>query len=259
VDRARLPAAAAAFASRTTVAEAALAVDESDVSEAVERIGAPAVQEWMRLAGEPFQLGYANQDRGMSSALEQVGRLSNPVVVREVVTVVERPVYVHNTYYTDRYRWHYSPWGHHYHGWHWSHRPRVVVHFPLIIHRNSHYHRDYWRRDRYDNWRDRDDDRDDDWRGGRATRDGYSSGRDRNTPDRTTPSRAVPDRVVPGRTEPQRSTPPPAIRQATTRQPRASATAPRTGSSTSRATTSRGTTSRGTTSRTAKARGSSSN
>jgi hypothetical protein len=204
-----LPAAAASFATRRTFSEALLAIDEEDVAEAVERIGSPAVQEWMRASGEPFQLGYNAQSASTSSALAQVGRMSNPVVVREVVHVVERPVYVHHTYVTDRHHWHYySPWGHHHHGWHWTHRPLVVVRFPLIIHRNHNYRRDYYSRRDRDGWRG---DRDDDWRGGRATRSGYTSGRDRATPQRSVPDRVAPgvvtDRSARERATPNRATP----------------------------------------------------
>lgn len=191
-------AARAAFSERSSM----LNLTESDVAEAVERVGAVAVQEWMRTAGEPFQLGYASQQRGGSSALEQVGRLSNPVVTREVVRIVERPVYVHNTYVTHRYDWHYSPWGYHAYGWHWSQRPILVVHSPIVIYRNNHYRHD-WRdrsrrdyrdyshrdRDRYRNY-DRDRNHDHDWRGGRATRSGYTNTRDRATPDRARTSTA---------------------------------------------------------------------
>ncbi len=191
VDARSVPAGVSSLVARAGFSDALLDVDEADVNEAVAHIGAEAVQEWMRFAGEPFQLGYQGQNRGNGSALEQVGRMSNPVVVREVVRVVERPVYVYDTHYDNHYRWHYSPWGHHYHAWRW-HRPVIVVRFPLVIHRNSHYRRDYWRydRDRYGrNDRDRYD-RDDSNRGGRVTRDGYSSGRERNEPARVTPNRA---------------------------------------------------------------------
>ena len=213
-----MPAIAAAFGARSSFSDALLDVEEADVNEAVSHIGAEAAQEWMRMAGEPFELGYNAQDRGTGSALEQVGRMSNPVVVREVVRVVERPVYVYDSYY-DRYRWSYSPWGYHYHGWHW-YRPVVVVRWPIVIHRNTYYRRDYWRydrdrygrydydryrRDRYDNSdrRGRDDDRYDNSRG-RLTRDGYSSGRDRNATTNTTRSEA--QRVEPQRAEPPQRT-----------------------------------------------------
>jgi hypothetical protein len=220
-DQRSIPASAASFTARSAFDDALLDVDEADVNEAIAQIGAEAAHEWMRLAGEPFELGYA-QGRGNGSALEQVGRMSNPVVVREVVRVVERPVYVYDTHY-DRH-WHYSPWGHHYHGWHW-HRPVIVVRWPIVIHRNTHYRRDYWRydrdrygrydynrgrRDHYDNdWRDRDNDRDDSR--GRVTRAGYSNGRDRNVsnpvrtetqPQRTSPmtTRATTRTAVPRET-----------------------------------------------------------
>ena len=177
---------------------AAFDVDEADVNEAIAHIGETAVQEWMREAGEPFQLGYQTQGTRTTSALDQTGRFSNPVQ-REVVRVVERPVYVHNTYYERPYGWYYSPWGHyHRHHWHWYHRPVVVVRLPIVIYRNHHYRRDWYvhrvryDRDRYDrrdygrNDRDRYDrdrrdrdryDRDNDHRDGRVTRDGYSGGR----------------------------------------------------------------------------------
>jgi hypothetical protein len=190
----------AAFTAGNAVSEEMLGVDESDVAEAVEHLGASAAQEWMRESGEPFQLGYddSRASRG-GSALDQVGRFSNssPVVVREVVRVVERPVYVYDDYYYDHYRWHYSPWGYRYYGWHWWPRPVVVVHLPIVIFGNSHYRRDYYhyrtrwydydrRWSRNDNWR-----RDRDWsrnrgsdnyredNGGRVTRGGYSNDRNR--------------------------------------------------------------------------------
>jgi hypothetical protein len=217
VEPERLPAAAASFASRYAFSDALLAVEDSDVSEAVEQIGALAAQEWMRAAGEPFEVGYANHNRSTGSALEQVGRMSNPVVEREVVRVVERPVYVHTTYVTDSYYGYYSPWGHYHHyGWGWRYRPLVVVRLPILIHRNHNYHRDYWRydRDRYDRY-DRDRyDRDRDRRGGRVTRGGYSSGGERTTPERATPNRAR----IETRSAPQQAT-----RQAVGRAPRTSA------------------------------------
>jgi hypothetical protein len=195
----------ASFTAGDNVSEDMLAVDETDVNEAADHLGAEAAQEWMREAGEPFQLGYKDdgQQRTGGSALDQVGRFSNPApAVRIVERVVERPVYVHNHYYDDYYRWHYSPWGYRWHGWHW-HRPVVLVRWPIIIVRNTHWHRDYYRyRTRWydydrrwtrnDHWRDR---RDPDWRdrdrnwdrdrirtdaGGRVTRDGYSQGRGRD-------------------------------------------------------------------------------
>lgn len=262
----RVPAGVASFAAARTVSDALFDVDESDVAEAVEQIGAAAAQEWMRAAGEPYQLAYQSQEPGTGSALDQIGRMSNPVEVREVVRVVERPVYVHNTYVVDRY-WHYSPWGYHYHGWHWVHRPLIVVRWPIVIHRNHYYRTGYGYRDRYDyrrdrDWRDRDwrdrDREDDRSRSGRVTRDGYTSGRDRAAPA-PTPNRARP--------EAPRSTEPSVIRQATTRAPRETAGTPQRSSTTSRATPSRGSTARGTpsrgtpsrasTTRTARARGSS--
>ena len=260
----RVPAGLTGFAAARMVSDYLFSVDQSDVAEAVDNIGAEAAQEWMRAAGEPYQLTYQPQDAATSSALEQVGRMSNPVEVREVVHVVERPVYVYNPYVVDRY-WHYSPWGYHYHGWHWLHRPVIVVRWPIVIYRNSHYHRDWyrnrydWRRDR--DWRDgryvrnddryRDGNRDRDRDRGRVTRDGYSSGRDRAVPAATTPDRA--------RSESPRSSSGTVVRQATTRTPRASGSTPERSGTTSRAsssrgTTSRGTPSRGTTSRTARPR-----
>jgi hypothetical protein len=250
VEPERLPAAATSFASRYAFSDALLTVDDSDVSEAVEQIGALAAQEWMRAAGEPFEVGYANQNRAAGSALEQVGRLSNPVVVSEVVRVVERPVYVHTTYVTDRYYRYYSPWGHYHHyGWRWYHRPLVVVRLPILIHRNHNYHRDYWRydrdrydRDRYDRYdRDRYDrdrshrDRDHDGRGGRVTRGGYANGGQRTSAENATPNRA--------RIENRSAPPPAATRQAVGRAPRASAPPQRTS-----------TPARGVVTRTAKAR-----
>lgn len=231
VEPRSVPASAASFAGRGSFNDVLLDVDETDVNEAVAQIGAEAAQEWMRSAGEPFELGYQGQDGGNGSALEQVGRMSNPVAVREVVRVVERPVYVrdyyYDRYYYDPFYWHYSPWGYHYRGWYW-HRPYVHVHFPIVVFRNSHYRRDYWRydydrnrRDRYD-YNRRDRDRDDDWRNrddsrGRVTRAGYSSGRERSVePNRERTVEPTRERTVetnrarsavPRSTTPQRSTP----------------------------------------------------
>lgn len=229
-DARSLPNTMASFAARTSVSDVWLDVDEAAVNEAVAQIGAEATQEWMRSAGEPFELGYQGQDRGNGSALEQVGRMSNPVVVREVVRVVERPVYVYDHYDYGYARWHYSPWGYHYHGWHW-HRPVIYVRLPIVVFRNTHYRRDYWRYDRdrygrydydrhrrdrydidrdnhgrYDNSRydrDRNEGRNNESRG-RLTRAGYSNGRDRSEPNgvrtdvpRATQERATPQRSVP--------------------------------------------------------------
>jgi hypothetical protein len=256
VDSRSVPAGANSFAPRTGFAESLLTVDETAVNEAVAHIGGEGVQEWMRLAGEPFQLGYQGQDRGNGSALEQVGRMSNPVVVREVVRVVERPVYVHDAYYDDYYyhnyyRWHYSPWGYHYSSWYW-HRPVFIVHLPLYIHRNSHYRHDYWRhdRDRFDH-----DDRDNRNRGGRVTRGGYSSGRERAVPVSSEPNRA--------RTQPQASeqrvtrsaAPREATRESSRRGSESAAPSRSSGSNSSRGSSSRGTSgSRPAVSRTARAR-----
>jgi hypothetical protein len=248
VEAARLPAGANSFASRNIYPAALLAVDEADVSEAVEKIGALAAQEWMSAAGTPFEVRYGNQNRGAASALEQVGRMSNPVVIRDVVHVVERPVYVYHPYVTDNYyHWRYSPWGHYRYGWRWLHRPLVVLHLPIIIHRNSGYHRDYWRYRNHHSRRDRDDDND--WRGGRATRSGYTSGRERAAPDRArsdtreTPARSSVPRAAVTRTSTPRASAP--ANAARTSAPRSSAAAPRTS-----------TPARGVVSRTAKARSS---
>jgi hypothetical protein len=215
-DRRGLPAGVASFAARGTFSDVLLDVEEGDVNEAIAQIGAEAAQEWMRLAGEPFQLGYQGQERANGSALEQVGRMSSSTEVREVVRIVERPVYVRDYYYDyDRYHWHYSPWAYHYHGYYgWSwHRPFFHVHFPIVVFRNSHYRRDYWRydysrnrrggwdNDRWDNdrW---DDDRHDRDRG-RVTRAGYSSGRE--SAEETDSERVVESEGV--RSEPQRGIP----------------------------------------------------
>jgi hypothetical protein len=210
VNSDRVPTNAASFAAARMVSDGMYAVEESDVAEAVEHMGALAADEWMREAGEPFQLGYKSQDRGSGSALDQVDRFSNPAPVREVVRVVERPVYVHNTYYDSGYGWYYSPWGHHHHhyGWYWYPRPIVVVRLPIVIYRNSHYRHDYYRYrnryysdgryDRYDRYdrndnrrRDWDNDRDNDRDRGRVTRDGYSSGRARARTETTSATTQV--------------------------------------------------------------------
>ena len=262
----------AAFVANRGVSDAMFEVDESDVNEAIAHIGETAVQEWMREAGEPFQLGYQTQGTRATSALDQTGRFSNPVQ-REVVRVVERPVYVHNTYYERPYGWYYSPWGHyHRHHWHWYHRPVVVVRLPIVIYRNHHYRRDWYvhrvryDRDRYDrrdygrNDRDRYDrdryDRDNDYRSGRATRDGYSSGR-----RATSPNQGRTDTPVSPRTETRRETrdSPSSDRQVTrraTRGTRASSAPPQRSSGSVQPQRSSGTTQRATTAtRTAKSRG----
>ena len=195
----------ASFTAGSAVTEEMLGVEQSDVAEAVEHLGATAAQEWMREAGEPFKLGYDDSRANTGgSALDQVGRFSNPEPeVREVVRVVERPVYVHDDYYYDHYRWHYSPWGYRYYGWNWWYRPVVVVHFPIVIFGNRHYRHDYyhyrtrwydydrrwsrndhWRRDR--DWGYRGGDRYREDNGGRVTRNGYSNDRGRTRSESTT-------------------------------------------------------------------------
>lgn len=180
-------------------------VDESDVNEAVRYLDAAVVQEWLQVTDLPYAIAGADDldssaQVPYTSALDQVGRMSNPAstVVREV-HVVERPTVVHHhTYVTHvvrscwdpfwggycghRYYSSYSPWGYDPFRWRVVFAPFVIVrNTPIIIRRSprGHYHRGpFVSRDR---------DRDDDWRGGRATRSGYSSGdrdRDRRSGDR---------------------------------------------------------------------------
>lgn len=185
------------------------AIDEDDISEAVNTIDPVAVQAWLDETNQPYKLDAEVQNVSgqvaYTSALDQVGRMSNPVVyqTREVVHVVERPV-VHRTYVTHVVRscwdpfysgWafgygrvvtvgvsygypcggyyysRYSPWGYDLYGWRVVHAPVLYVrHAPIIIRRGSgHYH--YTRVIRRD--------RDHNWRGGRLTRDGYTQGRSR--------------------------------------------------------------------------------
>ena len=187
------------------------AIDEDDVDEAVNSIDPVAVQAWLDETNQPYQLDADVQNAsgqvGYTSALDQVGRMSTPVVykTREVVHVVERPV-VHRTYVTHVVRscwdpfysgWafgygrgvsvgvsygypcggyyysRYSPWGYDLYGWHYVRAPLLIVrHSPVIIRRGSshYYHRTSDRRDR-----------DDRWNGGRVTRNGYTRGGTRTT------------------------------------------------------------------------------
>jgi hypothetical protein len=186
------------------------AIDEDDVSEAVNSIDPVAVQAWLAETNQPYQLDADVQNASgqitYTSALDQVGRMSNPVVykTREVVHVVERPV-VHRTYVTHVVRscwdpfysgWafgygravtvgvsygypcggyyysRYSPWGYDLYGWRYVRAPLLIVrHYPVIIRRGSghYYHRTSVRRDH------------DRWNGGRVTRDGYRRGGTRTT------------------------------------------------------------------------------
>jgi hypothetical protein len=182
-------------------------VDENDVNEAVRYLDAAVVQEWLQVTDLPYAIAGANDGDSpaqapYTSALDQVGRMSNPSSsVERGVHVVERPTVVHHhTYVTHvvrscwdpfwggycghRYYSSYSPWGYDPFRWRVVFAPFVIVrNSPIIIRRSprGHYHRGpFVYRDR-----DRDHDRDDDWRGGRATRSGYSSGdRDRRSGDR---------------------------------------------------------------------------
>jgi hypothetical protein len=182
------------------------AIDEDDISEAVNTIDPVAVRAWLDETNQPYQLDAEVQNVSgqvaYTSALDQVGRMSNPVVykTREVVHVVERPV-VHRTYVTHVVRscwdpfysgWafgygrvvtvgvsygypcggyyysRYSPWGYDLYGWRYVHAPVLYVrHAPIIIRRGSGHHH-YTRVIRHD--------RDRDWRGGRVTRSGYTQG-----------------------------------------------------------------------------------
>lgn len=127
--------------------------------------------------------------------------------------------------YSDCGRRHYSrysPWGYDLYGWRFVHAPLVFIRSgprivrPIIVrgHRDRDYYRDRYGRD-YDRRgipvvrRDRDDDDDRINRGGRATREGYTSGRavarPAASPQRVAPtSRSEPaTRIAPGpRTSP---------------------------------------------------------
>lgn len=149
-------------------------INAEDVNEAVERIDAAAVQEWLSATGQPFQLAddFAPVvgDVVTRSALDHTGYFTQhrPQSVREVVHVVERPVYVTHTHVHEyRYRtcWdpffsgvviglgsvrigvghahcgrsyltHYSPWGYDLYGWRFVHtRPIVIDRRPIIHYR----------------------------------------------------------------------------------------------------------------------------
>ena len=210
---------------RTAAADAVLQpVDENDVNEAARYLDPAVVQEWLDVTGLPF--GVAGDDDlttssqvPYTSALDQVGRMSKPAPQRVREEVVEREV-VHHTYVTHvrscwdpfwggycgyRHYGYYSPWGYDYYGWRvW--RPIVVINTGHHGYRN-HYYRRY--------------DRDDNWRGGRATRDGYRSNNNNGDRDRSrnqyrsresgadrerTPVRSEPVRVTSG-SDPRRTIP----------------------------------------------------
>jgi hypothetical protein len=112
---------------RTSARSTALSpIDADDVNEAVDRIDAAAVQEWLIATGQPFQLADelapAAADVVTRSALDHAGffeqNRQQPTreVVRvverpvEVVHVVERPVYVTHTHgHAYRYRTCWDP------------------------------------------------------------------------------------------------------------------------------------------------------
>jgi hypothetical protein len=109
---------------RAAARRSALApVDAEDVNEAVGRIDAAAVQEWLVATGQPFQLAGelmpAADDAVTRSALEHSGSFAQQptrevvhVVERpvEIVHVVERPVYVTPSYqHGYRYRTCWDP------------------------------------------------------------------------------------------------------------------------------------------------------
>jgi hypothetical protein len=201
-------------------------IAQEDVSEAMEHVDAAAVQAWLRAADAPFEV--ASELESSGSALDQMGRMSREVryVDRDVVRIVERPVYVVRSYGSRHYDWCWTPWGYDHYGWRAG--PYIRISFPIIIHRNygyrypvRHVYRSGWDRDYRsyrdgnDRWRDgrdrdgwdrdgrdgrdreyrgtvtRSDDRDSRSREGSVTRGGYSS-RDRSAvqrePARTTVS-----------------------------------------------------------------------
>jgi hypothetical protein len=204
-------------------------IAEEDVSEAMRYVDAAAVQEWLRSADAPFEVASGSQSESWS-ALDQMGRVSRDVqyVERDVVRIIERPVYVVRSYGHRRYSSCWTPWGYDHYGWRAG--PIIRISLPIIINRghsgrygSRDWSRDrYDRYDRYDRWdrydrydrdrsqRDRDDygrdsrDRDSGSRDGRVTRNGYTN-RDRSGSERQ-PSRAISGSTRTVRREPARAT-----------------------------------------------------
>lgn len=172
---ARIPSAIAAVLESRTFASvlSAPVIDESDVTEATNHVDAAAVQEWLRLTDAPFEIAdrshYTN-----GSALDQIGRMSQEVrYERDLVQIVERPVYIVRTYGRRHYSSCWTPWGYDHYGWRVT--PFIHMRVPIVVHgdrRERYYVRDrYDRRDRYT--------RDSSWgnststRAARVTRSGY--------------------------------------------------------------------------------------
>ena len=94
-------------------------VDADDITEAVNRVDAAAVEEWLTITGQPFQLADDLQPTqvtgGSVSALDMVSRGSyynqDSYSTNEVVHVVERPTVIHHTTYVNTvYRSCWDPW-----------------------------------------------------------------------------------------------------------------------------------------------------
>jgi hypothetical protein len=160
-------------------AAAAAQLDAVSVSEVASNLDAVAMQEWLRITDQPYALGSAADGdvSGHISALDLASRSGEPVTYTssEVVRVVERPVYVHRTYvYGGRYYGRYSPWGYDWYGWRVVSAPFIYVRAGSIGIRTApfgfRYPTHIVRSDR-NSWRN-------DWRAGRATRNGYSRGSD---------------------------------------------------------------------------------
>lgn len=175
---ARIPAAIAAVLESRTFASVLSApqIDESDVTEATSYVDAAAVQEWLRLGDAPFEIADRSQYVN-GSALDQIGRMSQDVrYEREVVQIVERPVYIVRTYGRRYYSTCWTPWGYDHYGWRVT--PFIHIRFPIIVHRD--YRDRYYVRDRYD-YRDRYDRRDrNDYHDRYGNRDRYTRDRDDN-------------------------------------------------------------------------------
>jgi hypothetical protein len=223
-----VPSAIASALTGTTVVRSGVVapIAEADVSEAMEYVDADAVQEWLRAADAPFEVASGSQSARWS-ALDQVGRVSRDVkyVERDVVRIVERPVYVVRSYGRRHYSSCWTPWGYDHYGWRAG--PIIRISLPIIINRGystrygnryysprdryngydrydrDRYDRDRYdrdRSDRYDRSRDSDRGRDND---GRVTRGGYTS-RDRSSVQRE-PARAVSGTTRSGSSQPARA------------------------------------------------------
>ena len=110
-------------------------VDEADVVEATDVLDPETVQEWLRVAGAPFQVTDDYDGSVTSSALDDLAGLSRPVEYRTVniVRILEPSWCIYGSCSWLRSAWCWDPWGYDRFGWRTVH-PVIYVGRPVLIH-----------------------------------------------------------------------------------------------------------------------------